>query len=142
MPLARYALLTLLCLTPLGAMASSEGGEETAQAPTGPVISYYALAPDIITNYLSDGKTLGYIRATIELMAESEADKKLLEANDPLIRDAIIRLLGSKTGEQIKSLATREELRKECEAKANELLLKETGKKAIKELIFTKFLYQ
>ena len=75
-------------------------------------------------------------------MAESEADKKLLEANDPLIRDAIIRLLGSKTGEQIKSLATREELRKECEAKANELLLKESGKKAIKELIFTKFLYQ
>ncbi|QFI56315.1 flagellar basal body-associated FliL family protein [Aeromonas simiae] len=141
MPLARYALLALLCLTPLGAMAS-EGGEETAQAPTGPVISYYALEPDIITNYLSDSKTLGYIRTTIELMAESEADKKLLEANDPLIRDAIIRLLGSKTGEQIKSLATREELRKECEAKANELLLKETGKKAIKELIFTKFLYQ
>ena len=50
--------------------------------------------------------------------------------------------MGSKSTEQIKSLVSREELRKECEAKANELLVKETGKKAVRELIFTKFLYQ
>jgi hypothetical protein len=45
-------------------------------------------------------------------------------------------------GAQIKSLVNREELRKECEAKVNELLVKETGKKAVRELIFTKYLYQ
>ena len=66
----------------------------------------------------------------------------MLEQHDPLIRDAIIRLIGSKTGAQIKSLVNREELRKECEAKVNELLVKETGKKAVRELIFTKYLYQ
>jgi flagellar FliL protein len=43
---------------------------------------------------------------------------------------------------RIKSLVNREELRKECEAKVNELLVKETGKKAVRELIFTKYLYQ
>jgi len=61
---------------------------------------------------------------------------------DPLIRDAIIRLIGSKNADQVKSLTNREELRKECETTVNELLVKETGKKAVRELIFTKFLYQ
>ncbi|WP_393937120.1 flagellar basal body-associated protein FliL [Aeromonas rivipollensis] len=116
--------------------------EEAASAAVQPGFAYHALDPDIITNYLGDGKTLGYVRVTVELMAENAADLKLLEQHDPLIRDAIIRLIGSKTGAQIKSLVSREDLRKECEAKVNELLVKETGKKAVRELIFTKYLYQ
>ena len=72
-------------------------------------------------------QTLGYVRVTVELMATDAADLKLLEQHDPLIRDAIIRLIGSKTGAQIKSLVNREELRKECEAKVNELLVKGDG---------------
>ncbi|MGL4250822.1 MAG: flagellar basal body-associated FliL family protein [Aeromonas sp.] len=122
--------------------AEEEPPAEGAEAAAKPGFSYHALDPDIITNYLSNGKTLGYIRITVELMAENEADLKVLEQHDPLIRDAIIRLMGSKSAEQVKSLVSREELRKECETVVNELLAKETGKKAVRELIFTKFLYQ
>lgn len=148
MPLARLLLITLLTLFSAVALANEggEGGEggEGAEAakPTGPVISYYALEPDIITNYLSDSKTLGYVRLTVDLMAASEEDKNLLKLHDPLIRDVIIRILGSKNSAQIKSLASREELRKECETRVNDLLEKEAGKRAVKELLFTKFLYQ
>ncbi len=124
------------------ALAEDEPPAEGAEGATKPGFSYHALDPDIITNYLSDSKTLGYIRVTVELMAENEADLKLLEQHDPLIRDAIIRLIGSKNADQVKSLTNREELRKECETTVNELLVKETGKKAVRELIFTKFLYQ
>mgnify|MGYP003531868379 FL=1 len=124
------------------AFANEDAGADPASAAVQPGFAYHALDPDIITNYLGDGKTLGYVRVTVELMAENAADLKLLEQHDPLIRDAIIRLIGSKTGAQIKSLVSREELRKECEAKVNELLVKETGKKAVRELIFTKYLYQ
>ncbi|OCA60178.1 flagellar basal body-associated protein FliL [Aeromonas piscicola] len=143
MKIFKILLVLLLSCGALHAQASSEEeppaeGTEAAK----PGFLYHLLDPDIITNYLSDGKTLGYIRVTVELMAENEADLKLLEQHDPLIRDAIIRLMGSKTGEQIKSLVNREELRKECQTRANELLVKETGKKAVRELIFTKFLYQ
>ncbi|MCW0507723.1 flagellar basal body-associated FliL family protein [Aeromonas piscicola] len=143
MKIFKILLVLLLSCGALHAQASSEEeppaeGAEAAK----PGFLYHLLDPDIITNYLSDGKTLGYIRVTVELMAENEADLKLLEQHDPLIRDAIIRLMGSKTGEQIKSLVNREELRKECQTRANELLVKETGKKAVRELIFTKFLYQ
>ncbi|MCF5766024.1 flagellar basal body-associated protein FliL [Aeromonas veronii] len=124
------------------ALAEDEPPAEGAEGAAKLGFSYHALDPDIITNYLSDSKTLGYIRVTVELMAENEADLKLLEQHDPLIRDAIIRLIGSKNADQVKSLTNREELRKECETTVNELLVKETGKKAVRELIFTKFLYQ
>ena len=144
MKIFKILLLLLLSCGSLHVQASSEEEPpaEGAEAAAKPGFSYHALDPDIITNYLSDGKTLGYIRVTVELMAENEGDLKLLEQHDPLIRDAIIRLMGSKTAEQVKSLVNREELRKECQTQVNELLVKETGKKAVRELIFTKFLYQ
>ena len=144
MKIFKILLLLLLSCGSLHVQASSEEEPpaEGAEAAAKPGFSYHALDPDIITNYLSDGKTLGYIRVTVELMAENEGDLKLLEQHDPLIRDAIIRLMGSKTADQIKSLVNREELRKEYLTQVNELLVKETGKKAVRELIFTKFLYQ
>lgn len=136
-------VLSLGCtLLQTQAFANEEAATDAASAAVQPGFAYHALDPDIITNYLGDGKTLGYVRVTVELMAENAADLALLEQHDPLIRDAIIRLIGSKTGAQIKSLVSREELRKECEARVNELLVKETGKKAVRELIFTKYLYQ
>lgn len=141
MKMIQVLLMLLLSVTALTATAAEEAGDP-ASAAVKPGFAYHALDPDIITNYLGEGKTLGYVRVTVELMAENDADLKLLEQHDPLIRDAIIRLIGSKTGAQIKSLASREELRKECENQVNALLVKETGKKAVRELIFTKYLYQ
>ena len=144
MKIFRFLLVLSLSfpLLSMPAFASEDAAADPASSAVQPGFAYHALDPDIITNYLGDGKTLGYVRGTVELMAENAADLKLLEQHDPLIRDAIIRLIGSKTGAQIKSLVSREELRKECEAKVNELLVKETGKKAVRELIFTKYLYQ
>ncbi|MGS3144798.1 flagellar basal body-associated protein FliL [Aeromonas sanarellii] len=144
MKIFRFLLVLFLSfpLLSMPAFASEDAAADPASSAVQPGFAYHALDPDIITNYLGDGKTLGYVRVTVELMAENAADLKLLEQHDPLIRDAIIRLIGSKTGAQIKSLVSREELRKECEARVNELLVKETGKKAVRELIFTKYLYQ
>ncbi|WP_042010913.1 flagellar basal body-associated FliL family protein [Aeromonas fluvialis] len=142
MKIFKFLLVLLLSFGALHVQAEEEPPAEGAEAAAKPGFSYHALDPDIITNYLSDGKTLGYIRVTVELMAENEADLKLLEQHDPLIRDTIIRLMGSKSADQIKSLVSREELRKECETKVNELLVQEAGKKAVRELIFTKYLYQ
>lgn len=135
----RQLVPLLLALLACPVWAANPAADATTQQDG---VAYHPMEPDIITNYLSEGKTLGYVRVTVELMADNQGDLKLLEVHDPLIRDAIIRLMGSKTAEQIKSLASREELRKECEARVNELLVRETGKKAVKELIFTKYLYQ
>ncbi|MGY2499065.1 hypothetical protein ACW4UO_31950, partial [Klebsiella pneumoniae] len=81
MKIFKILLLLLLSCGSLHVQASSEEepSAEGADAAAKPGFSYHALDPDIITNYLSDGKTLGYIRITVELMAENESDLKLLE---------------------------------------------------------------
>jgi len=105
MKIFRILLLSLGCtLLNTQAFANEEEATDPASSAVQPGFAYHALDPDIITNYLGDGKTLGYVRVTVELMATDAADLKLLEQHDPLIRDAIIRLIGSKTGAQIKSL--------------------------------------
>ena len=60
------------------AFANEEAAADPASAAVQPGFAYHALDPDIITNYLGDGKTLGYVRVTVELMAENAADLKLL----------------------------------------------------------------
>jgi len=50
--------------------------------------------------------------------------------------------LGKQTEETIKSLAGREDLRKSLVEELNSILLPETGKTVIADLLFTKYLYQ
>ena len=117
---------------------------EEAAAPAQPnnAYAYYALDPEIITNYITDGSQMGYVRIKVEIMVDNNADLALVEKHDPLIRDALNRILGKQTAEQVRSLKGREEIRKECQAKLNQLLVEETGHKVIRELIFTNYLYQ
>ena len=120
------------------AREAGEGGE--AAAPSG--IGYYTLDPEFITNFLSDGPTLGYVRVKVDLMVDNAADIELLKRHDPLLRDAINTLLGSQTLEEVKSQEGREKVRLKCKAKVEELLTKEEGRKVIRDLLFTNYLYQ
>ena len=121
------------------ASGGGEGGEGAAQ-PTG--IGYYTLDPEFITNFLSEGPTLGYVRVKVDLMVDNAADIELLKRHDPLLRDAINTLLGSQTLEEVKSQEGREKVRLKCKAKVEELLTKEEGRKVIRDLLFTNYLYQ
>lgn len=103
---------------------------------------YFLLEPDIITNYSSSGKRIGYIRATVELLVESKSDLALLEMHEPLIRDKIIEVLGEQQESVIKATGQRENIRTQCIGAVNTVIASETGKKPVIELIFTKFLYQ
>jgi len=105
--------------------------------------AYYPIEPDIITNYLNeDKKHLGYVRVAVELMLDSSGDLSTVEHHVPLIRDAIIRILGEQDIRQIKSLKGREEIRAYCLEVANNLMVQEEGKKLLKDILFTKYLYQ
>ncbi|MDW1982467.1 flagellar basal body-associated FliL family protein, partial [Vibrio sp. Vb0304] len=71
-----------------------------------------------------------------------QQDLAIVEHHQPLIRDAVIELLGKQTEDTIKSLSGREDLRKTLVKELNETLLPETGKTVIADLLFTKYLYQ
>jgi flagellar protein FliL len=139
--LSLLLLLFTTCLSPLTAIASEGGGEgEAAAVPSG--IGYYTLDPEFITNFITTGPNLGYVRVKVDLMVDNAADIEILKKHDPLLRDAINTLLGAETQDDVKSQEGREKTRLACKAKIEELLTKEEGRKVIRDLLFTNFLYQ
>ncbi|WP_260261986.1 flagellar basal body-associated protein FliL [Vibrio intestinalis] len=113
-----------------------------AQEEGAPKLAYFTLEPDLTTNFYTKGKQLGYIQVRIDIMVANDTDLPLIELHQPLIRDAVIELLGKQTEDTIKSLAGREDLRKHLVEHLNSILLPETGKTIIADLLFTKYLYQ
>ena len=59
-------VLYFALLAPLTSVVAEE--EEGQQAPD---YQYFALSPDIITNYIKPGKRLGYVRLRVDLMVKS-----------------------------------------------------------------------
>lgn len=104
---------------------------------------YFGLEPDIVTNYVSTGsRKLGYVRVTIELMLEDYSHIEVAEHHAPLLRATAIDIFGRQPEEKVKSLTGREEIRRACLDTLRELMKKETGSVLIKDVIFTKYLYQ
>ncbi len=101
---------------------------------------YFGFQPDIITNYVAVKKKLGYVRLTVELMIEGSGNLEAVEHHAPLLRDAIITIIGQQSEDKIKSINGRHEIQRECEEKVQELLNRETGKPLVKKLMFTQWL--
>ena len=102
--------------------------------------AYYGFEPDIVTNYVSTQKKMGFVRLTVELMIEGTANLEIVEHHSPLLRDAIITVIGQQPEEKIKSIRGRSEIQKLCEERVKELLTNETGQPLVKKLLFTLWL--
>jgi flagellar FliL protein len=101
--------------------------------------AYYGFEPDIVTNYVAVKKKMGYVRVTVELMIAGDT-LGIVEHHSPLLRDAIIDIIGRQAEAKIKSIKGRSEIQLLCEEQLKELLTKETGKPLIKKLLFTQWL--
>ncbi|WP_172561734.1 flagellar basal body-associated protein FliL [Vibrio furnissii] len=134
--LKRYLVQTMLAL---GLLLPCVTHAEENEAPK---FAYFTLEPDLTTNFYTKGKKLGYIQVRIDIMVASSTDLPLIETHQPLIRDAVVELLGKQTEDTIKSLAGREDLRKTLVEQLNNILLTETGRRVIADLLFTKYIYQ
>ncbi len=83
---------------------------------------------------------MGYVRLTVELMIEDSNNLDVVEHHSPLLRDAIISIIGQQQEEKVKSIKGRTEIQRLCEEKVKSLLTKETGKPLVKKLLFTQWL--
>lgn len=105
--------------------------------------AYFGLEPDIVTNYLgTNARNLGYVRITVELMLEDAEYLEAAEHHSPLLRATMIDIFGRQPEEKVKSLTGREDIRRMSLEKLRSLLKKETGNEMVKDVIFTKYLYQ
>ena len=102
--------------------------------------AYFGFEPDIITNYVTTKKKMGYVRLTVELMLEDANSLEVVEHHSPLLRDAIINIIGQQPESKIKSINGRYEIQGLCEDKVKALLAKETGQPLVRKLLFTQWL--
>lgn len=107
-----------------------------------PILQYYALSPHITTNVYTKGKTIVYLRVSVDLMVADSSYIADLELHEPLIRDAIIEHIGQQQEEKVKSLAGKAALETELLDLLNSLLLAETGKTIIAKVLFSEYLAQ
>lgn len=103
--------------------------------------AYYGFEPEIVTNYISNRKKLGFVKISVELMVKNPDDLIMIERHDPLLRAAIVEVLGNQAEDKVKSLTGREEIRRECFEMVNRLITLEAGKPLIVNLLFTSYLY-
>jgi len=121
----KYLLILAFILTPLTSKASD--------------YAYFGFEPDIVTNYVAVKKKMGYVRLTVELMVDGD-NLEIVEHHSPLLRDAIISIIGKQPEAKVKSVKGRSEIQLLCEEQVKELLTQETGKPLIKKLLFTQWL--
>jgi flagellar FliL protein len=125
--------LVMLCCFALNVHAADEQALED--------YAYYGFEPDIVTNYISNRKKLGFVKISVELMVKDPNDLMSLEHHDPLLRSAIVEILGNQSEEKVKSLSGREDIRRECYETVNRLMEQEVGRSIVVNLLFTKYLY-
>lgn len=105
--------------------------------------AYLGLEPDIVTNYIGESsKKLGYVRVTVELMIYDVDQLEIAEHHMPLLRATAIDIFGRQPEEKVKSLTGREDIRRAILKALQDHMKKETGGEVIKNVIFTKYLYQ
>ena len=106
-------------------------------------VVYYGFDPDIVTNYISGNRrSLGYIRITVELMLEDKSFLPAIEHHEPLILDIIYGTISKQPEDKIKSLTGREEIRLTLLDQLQQAMKREAGNPIIRDILFTKYLYQ
>ncbi|MDT3663608.1 MAG: flagellar basal body-associated FliL family protein [Anaerobiospirillum sp.] len=124
-------------------VASTTNPNEVLVQATAPEIGYYDMTPDFTTNLASMGRgRLHYVRIHVNIMVKDNADLPLVTEQDPLIRDAILSIIGTKEYNAIATAAGREALRAECRARVAEILAEKKGGPVLQDLLFTNYVYQ
>ncbi|MGO2233745.1 flagellar basal body protein FliL [Marinomonas sp. UCMA 3892] len=129
----RLFTLILLCgLTGITSYAADDAA---------PAAAYIELKPTFVVNHLGDDARLKYIKTSISIRTD-ESKKDLIEANMPLVRDALVMFLSSRTTEQVTGAIAREKTREEAAIAVNGALKEETGLEPVKDILFASFVTQ
>ncbi|MCI7773971.1 MAG: flagellar basal body-associated FliL family protein, partial [Succinivibrio sp.] len=107
-----FCFLFAIIVLPVSFSAYAGHGakEEAPAAPTEPEIGYYTFSPDITTNVatLNPRDKIHYVRLKLALMLEDSNDAAIIADVEPLLKDAVIDILGAKEYGQVATNEARE----------------------------------
>ena len=103
---------------------------------------YYAMEPAFVVN-LNEGPRMHFMQITVQFMSHDQAVIDAVDANQPPLRDALIMLLSHQTGETMRSVQGREDVRKQALNDVRKVLAEVAGvKKGLDAVYFTDFVIQ
>lgn len=132
---------TLLGLHFLSEPAEVELSEEVSQEiPDRPAI-YYPLNPPLVVNFNARGRQR-LLQLEITLMMRDGTVINSIELHQPMIRNALVLLIGGHTYEELQTAEGKELLRQKCLQEIQRLLEQEIGRPGIEQVLFTNFVMQ
>ena len=78
----------------------------------------------------------------MSLMLEDSNDTSIIADVEPVIKDAVITILGSKEFGQVATNEARERIRIECRDKIIQIMQDKFGKQIIADVLFLSYMYQ
>lgn len=114
--------------------------EVAVDLPPPPAI-YYPLKPPIIVNFSVKGRQR-FLQAELTLMTRENDVVSAVQLHQPMIRNALVLLIGGKEYAEIQSAEGKELLRQQCLQEIQRLLQQEIGKPGIEQVLFTNFVMQ
>lgn len=129
-----WIALILGMLLPWAVLAEDKAAAEGSQ------VSYVALMPPLVGNYLAAGR-LKLFKADIALRV-STVDAKLVEHHEPLIRNQLVALFSEQTEVTLRGVEAREQLRAEALKQVQAVLSAEEGRPLVEDLLFNNLIIQ
>jgi flagellar FliL protein len=130
-----WIALMLTLVLPWNALAEEKPADAGA-----PAVSYVALMPPLVGNYLAAGRLKLY-KADIVLRVPT-ADAKRVEHHEPLIRNQLVALFSEQTDVTLHGAEAREQLRLEALKQVRSVLTVEEGQALVEDLLFNNLIIQ
>lgn len=127
------SMLLALCLAP--AALAEEKKKDVPQ------VSYVALAPPLVGNYLV-GARLKLYKADISLRVPHAEAQAKVQLHEPLIRNQLVMLFAQQTEESLTGLDAKETLRQEALKQVRQVLEAEEGAPLVDDLLFNNLIIQ
>ena len=141
---AGLAAAALIALMAASAQAAEKAAEDKAAADAAklglPVVSYYPLAPEIVTNYTASPRHIGHGRIRASIVLADTADVDAVKKYDPVIRDTLISILNESTAEDFEN--KRDELFKKMSDKTAAAVNDYAKRSLVKDFIVDNLIYQ
>jgi flagellar FliL protein len=130
-----------LFLTHAFSRRSAKSHAAAVHMPSGPPL-YLALDPPFVVNFQAD-QLVRFLQVSVEVMSRDQKTLDLLKANDPVLRNDLLILLGNQKYSVVSTPAGKEQLRTEALAAIRKDLAQAGGDpNKLEAVYFTSFVMQ